>query len=259
MTVEPVNPVQSVDPAEAMDPVAPVAPVETVAPAESAAPAEPHSAEPHSAEPGPSAAANEHDPTGGDGERTERCPSCGAPYRPQDSFCEACGTELAPAALSSGTTPPAAGRACPLCRTTQISADGYCDNCGHKLPTGRDHQELDLGTVAGITDRGHRHHRNEDAMALAAVQTRTGPVALAVVCDGVSTSDRPDEASLAAAQAAARVLLSAVRGEENLRRATPWPGWPGPPATRRRPRTCPPSWRATASRCAGSAIAAPTG
>jgi serine/threonine protein phosphatase PrpC len=52
-------------------------------------------------------------------------------------------------------------------------------------------------------------------MALATAQTLTGPVALAVVCDGVSASDRPDEASLAAAQAAARVLLTAVRTGED--------------------------------------------
>jgi serine/threonine protein phosphatase PrpC len=37
-----------------------------------------------------------------------------------------------------------------------------------------------------------------------------------VVCDGVSTSDRPDEASLVAAQAAVRVLLTAVRADEDL-------------------------------------------
>jgi serine/threonine protein phosphatase PrpC len=52
-------------------------------------------------------------------------------------------------------------------------------------------------------------------MALATAETLTGPVALAVVCDGVSTSYRPDEASLAAARAAARVLLTAVRTGED--------------------------------------------
>jgi serine/threonine protein phosphatase PrpC len=39
---------------------------------------------------------------------------------------------------------------------------------------------------------------------------------LAVVCDGVSSSRRPDEASLAAAQAAVRVLLAGVRAGEDL-------------------------------------------
>jgi serine/threonine protein phosphatase PrpC len=89
-----------------------------------------------------------------------------------------------------------------------------------ELPSGRDHQELDLGLMAGVTDRGLRHHRNEDAMALATAQTERGPAALAVVCDGVSSSDRPDEASLAASEAAVSVLLSAVRADEDLLQAS---------------------------------------
>jgi serine/threonine protein phosphatase PrpC len=76
---------------------------------------------------------------------------------------------------------------------------------------GRDHQEVDLGLVAGVTDRGLRHHRNEDAMALTTADTEAGPAVVAVVCDGVSTSPRPDEASLVAARAAAGVLLTGVR------------------------------------------------
>jgi serine/threonine protein phosphatase PrpC len=44
---------------------------------------------------------------------------------------------------------------------------------------------------------------------------------VAVVCDGVSTSARPDEASLAAARAAARVLLAAVRTGDDLLAAAP--------------------------------------
>jgi serine/threonine protein phosphatase PrpC len=75
----------------------------------------------------------------------------------------------------------------------------------------RDHQELELGGLAGVTDRGLRHQRNEDAMALATAATAGGPVMIMVVCDGVSTADRPDEASLAAARAAAEELLAAAQ------------------------------------------------
>jgi serine/threonine protein phosphatase PrpC len=92
-----------------------------------------------------------------------------------------------------------------------VTADGYCETCGRKVPAGDDHAEIDLGLVAGVTDRGLRHHRNEDAMAVATAQMADGPAVVAVVCDGVSTSNRPDEASKAAAQAAMDVLLSAVR------------------------------------------------
>jgi serine/threonine protein phosphatase PrpC len=80
----------------------------------------------------------------------------------------------------------------------------------------RDHQEVDLGLLAGVTDRGLRHHRNEDAMELAVAQSQGSPVIVAVVCDGVSTSNRPDEASLAAAQAAAQVLTAAAESGADL-------------------------------------------
>ena len=96
-----------------------------------------------------------------------------------------------------------------------IGPDGYCENCGRKVPVGRDHAELDLGLVAGVTDRGLRHQRNEDAMALATATGPHGPVALAVVSDGVSSAPRPDEASLTAVRTAMRFLLKTARAGEN--------------------------------------------
>jgi serine/threonine protein phosphatase PrpC len=147
------------------------------------------------------------------------CPDCGAAIIAQDSFCEACGTELAPAAVSAGDA--VAARACPSCPDSVISPEGYCGACGRRVPDGRDHAELDLGLLAGVTDRGLRHHRNEDAMALATADRADGPAAVAVVCDGVSTSERPDEASLAAAMAAVGALLPAVRTGADLEQACP--------------------------------------
>jgi serine/threonine protein phosphatase PrpC len=76
--------------------------------------------------------------------------------------------------------------------------------CGHKQPDARDHIEVDHGRVAGVTDRGQRHHQNEDAMALAV----TDRGAAIVVCDGVSTTDNSYEASQAAADAALAILLT---------------------------------------------------
>jgi serine/threonine protein phosphatase PrpC len=145
------------------------------------------------------------------------CQTCGEPVDGTDNFCESCGAELAPAAVSGGTTD---AQACPSCRSARVRDDGYCESCGHKAPVSPDHQELDLGLLAGVTDRGLRHHRNEDAMALAATETVAGPVALAVVCDGVSSADRADEASLAAVQAAMPVLLTAARSSEDLAAAS---------------------------------------
>ncbi len=87
-------------------------------------------------------------------------------------------------------------------------------------PSSRDHSEVDLGPAAGVSDRGLRHQRNEDAMALTAEQSPSGPMVVAVVCDGVSSSARPDEASLAAVQAALPVLVAAVQAGEDLAAAS---------------------------------------
>jgi serine/threonine protein phosphatase PrpC len=84
----------------------------------------------------------------------------------------------------------------------------------------RDHQELDLGGLGGITDRGLRHERNEDAMAVAVAATAAGPVRILVVCDGVSSADRPDEAAAAAAQAGAAELLAAAEAGTGLAEAS---------------------------------------
>jgi serine/threonine protein phosphatase PrpC len=79
----------------------------------------------------------------------------------------------------------------------------------------RDHMEEDLGQVAGVSDRGLRHSRNEDAMHFAVADTETGPVAVAIVCDGVSSAPRPDEASWTAVNAGITLLAEgAERGDD---------------------------------------------
>jgi serine/threonine protein phosphatase PrpC len=88
------------------------------------------------------------------------------------------------------------------------------------VPPASDHAEVDLGTAAGVTDRGLRHSRNEDSMALASQQTPDGLVVVAVVCDGVSSSARPDEASHVAANAALPVLVAAVQAGSDLAEAS---------------------------------------
>ena len=75
--------------------------------------------------------------------------------------------------------------------------------------------EEDLGQVAGVSDRGLRHSRNEDAMHFAVADTDAGPVAVAIVCDGVSSAPRPDEASWTAVNAGITLLAEAAeRGED---------------------------------------------
>ena len=159
--------------------------------AEPAAP-EPAVAEPAAAAPAVTAAA---------------CPACGEPIVAGDRFCEACGNELpftetAAAPPEPVTAPLEPAVTCPSCGNQGEPVEGYCGVCGMRLPAPRDHQELELEGVAGVTDKGIRHHRNEDAMAM---YIGDGFVA-ALVCDGVSTTVNPDVASQAAADAACAVL-----------------------------------------------------
>jgi len=140
------------------------------------------------------------------------CASCADERAAGAAFCEACGNKLGeieaqPADPDPAGTDPAGPdqkrAACPHCGTAgSVGADGYCENCGLLAARPRDHIEIDLGVAAAVTDRGQRHHRNEDAMWLAG---RPGHID-AVVSDGVSSSFDPDVASQTAADAAGSSL-----------------------------------------------------
>ncbi|MFJ3923974.1 protein phosphatase 2C domain-containing protein [Streptomyces sp. NPDC090022] len=102
-------------------------------------------------------------------------------------------------------------KTCVACRAGHVGTDGYCEHCGHAQPRERDHMEEELGSVAAVSDRGLRHHRNEDSFAVAATALPDGSAAtVAIVCDGVSSASRPDDASAAAAAAANETLLDAL-------------------------------------------------
>jgi serine/threonine protein phosphatase PrpC len=174
------------------------------------------------------------------------CPQCGAGIFLDQSFCEACGFELSPVAtsepvpsgelespitlsrsVSTGPTADAApqpggpvvpagastvqptvpARPCQSCGGP-VGADGYCEICGTKAVSERDHYtEQPSIWVAACCDRGIRHHRNEDATAIAS-QPEPNTRAVLVVCDGVSSSLDSDVASLAGARAARDALVA---------------------------------------------------
>ena len=123
---------------------------------------------------------------------------------------------------AAATTGPAGAAACRSCGG-RVAADGYCETCGARAPRGRDHfDDRPSSWIAAVCDRGIRHGRNEDAMAVASdaepATVGGGGSAVLVVCDGVTTSADSDVASLAAAKAAREVLLA----------AGPEPGQPPP-------------------------------
>lgn len=146
------------------------------------------------------------------------CPICGAHGSVGAKFCEECGASMdggspAPDAVTdtaAAAASPPAPRPCVRCGGT-IAPDGYCEACGAPAVSERDHFTVAIGDrLGGVCDRGVVHHRNEDAMALAAV----GGVSVAVVCDGVSTAPASDAASLAACHAAADFLITGAPGGE---------------------------------------------
>ena len=162
------------------------------------------------------------------------CPNCGATDLVMEQgarFCEACGYGVDEPVTGAEEPSEFQGpKPCVSCGGTEIDAEGYCTDCGDLQPRRRDRMEVDLGVVAGISDRGLRHHRNEDSMALRPVLGLDGRnLVVAVVCDGVSTSERPDEASAAAVSAAAKLLLTAIAAGHAGRRAGLGVG-PGPGA-----------------------------
>ena len=158
------------------------------------------------------------------------CPSCGETLAEGARFCEACGASVGdgsdaavarpesplddlspistPTARNTGASAPpkvAGPRGCADCGSP-VGEDGYCTVCGSKAPSERDHfEDAPAPWVAGVCDRGIKHHRNEDAMALYAEPAQGGRAVL-IVCDGVSSSEDSDVASLAAARAALEVL-----------------------------------------------------
>lgn len=102
---------------------------------------------------------------------------------------------------------------CSYCQGT-IAPDGYCLECGERQVSARDRfGERPARWIAGVSDIGLVHRRNEDALCLllatggGAAPTGTGVV---VVCDGVTTAPDSDVASLAAAQSAAAAIWRTI-------------------------------------------------
>lgn len=119
-------------------------------------------------------------------------------------------TRATPGAAGAGAAESGGGTGRVPCRSCGgvVGPDGYCEQCGTKAPSERDHfREAPSAWVAGVCDRGIRHSRNEDAMALSA-STAPGRRAVLVVLDGVSSSLDSDVASLAGARAARDALAA---------------------------------------------------
>jgi len=154
--------------------------------------------------------------------RDQICPTCSEVAPGDAKFCEACGTDLVGGEpLAAAPEPTAAAtEPCVSCGADPSEIDdGYCSMCGTKQPAPRDHLEEDLIWIASVSDKGLRHHHNEDAAAISVADD----AAVAVVCDGVSSTSRPEEASELAVDHIRDLLVQAVESgaaiEEAMRDA----------------------------------------
>jgi PPM family protein phosphatase len=123
------------------------------------------------------------------------CDQCGGIVTVDDRFCEECGTSLV-----ETPTGESISNDCQKCGAApnKIDADRYCLECGFRQAlVSTDLIELQAApNLAGASDRGRRHHQNEDAIALKIIAPDTYII---VVCDGVSSSQHPELASQTAA------------------------------------------------------------
>jgi serine/threonine protein phosphatase PrpC len=112
-------------------------------------------------------------------------------------------------------------QSCPQCAEPVSPRDRFCAECCARVADQRrDRVEVDVGVAAGVSDRGRRHPRNEDALALRGLELAKQGAVVAVVCDGVSSAARPDEASEIAAEIAAEALVAALRADNGAAAAT---------------------------------------
>ena len=141
---------------------------------------------------------------------TMHCPACDLTAEDAAQWCERCGEALEARAVTADTAPAprwlstaAQTSACLQCGRPEQTSDGFCVHCGQRRSPNSIRAALDLGPVAGSTDRGPRRKRNEDALAVG----RYGQTTVAVVCDGVASATQSDDAALAAVETGIRTVL----------------------------------------------------
>ncbi|WP_236794597.1 PP2C family serine/threonine-protein phosphatase [Amycolatopsis sp. GM8] len=143
------------------------------------------------------------------------CPDCAQPVTAEDRFCENCGLSLMRRRTAEGGPLRTPRGSCASCGGT-VDAEGFCEQCGRAQPAPRDLMEFDLGFAAGVSDRGQVRVRNEDSLGCAILGPRDAPTAVVViVCDGVGSTERADQASQTAVDAAlARIVDCLEAGKD---------------------------------------------
>ena len=147
---------------------------------------------------------------------TVTCRHCGDSDIPVGSrFCGGCGNPM-PMPTGALTVPTAC-----KCGSEEFDAHGICQDCGRQRKDVRAQEAgISVGPgLAGASDVGKRHHRNDDAFALEG-PAGGGPGSVIIVSDGVSKSQMPDIASAAATKVALETISQAMAAGLDPREAT---------------------------------------
>lgn len=146
-----------------------------------------------------------------------KCITCYKELEPGQRFCEDDGT---PVEFSIGTSQSSIVNVCHRCSTplTRRDADDCCQVCGTVIHIqARDHLKCKVDqALVGVTDRGRKHHENQDDFRVEKKGLPEGTAYAIVVCDGVSSSKESRWASAAGAKRAMEELLDAQKVNENV-------------------------------------------
>ena len=124
-----------------------------------------------------------------------QCPNCKTAVLEVDRFCEECGVRLV-----------ADAPGCVKCGATELDSEGFCLQCGFRREAQDRTEIICSDRLVGISDRGLKHNRNEDAFAIQQIDQAS----ILVVCDGVSSSHDANRASQLAAKTVCEQLMTLI-------------------------------------------------
>jgi serine/threonine protein phosphatase PrpC len=150
------------------------------------------------------------------------CPRCAAPCPDESNYCEECGAALPqPAGANSeqGKSLPVSGssdlRSCSSCGAKLEPDTQFCPQCGIAVSCPDSYEIAELPDLVALSNHGLRHPKNEDAVLVKRLGSRT----FLALSDGVSHSQRPELAAHRAISAAVTVFMeSPERPAEDLLR-----------------------------------------
>ncbi|NJR68041.1 MAG: hypothetical protein HC771_04700 [Synechococcales cyanobacterium CRU_2_2] len=133
---------------------------------------------------------------------SDQCSHCNSGLLAGDRFCETCGTPC----------PSPSPTACTHCGALALDTEGFCQQCGLRSPQGDEPLQLQLSLdCAGLSDRGLQRYLNQDAIAILAWPDTQPESWGLVVCDGIGSSARAEQAAQLAAATVGESLQASLQ------------------------------------------------